>query len=128
MIAAVLRCELRLPASHSLKEKRGSLRPVIEGLKRLVSVSVAEVDHQNAWQRATLGVAIVSRPSEIDRLVDTVIGYLERQVDVELVECEVGYLDTSQPIGSAEPGRESTGRLYPGRPGASMRDTEVDGG
>lgn len=60
MRAAALRVELHLPTPQSLKQKRSALRPIVEGIRRLGSYSVAEVDHQDDWQRATLGVAIVA--------------------------------------------------------------------
>ena len=43
MKVAAIRIELHIGAAQSLKEKRSVLRPVIEGLRRNVSLSVAEV-------------------------------------------------------------------------------------
>ncbi len=40
------------------------LRPILEGVRRRFGVAVAEVDHQDRWQRATVGLAAVSgRPA-----------------------------------------------------------------
>ncbi|MFB3110083.1 MAG: DUF503 family protein, partial [Acidimicrobiia bacterium] len=47
MRVAALRVEIHLPAPQSLKEKRAVLRPVIEGMRRLGSFSIAEVDHHD---------------------------------------------------------------------------------
>jgi uncharacterized protein len=52
--------DLRLPGCQSLKEKRSVLRPVLEGLRNRHPVSVSEVDHQDQWQRAAIGMAVVS--------------------------------------------------------------------
>ena len=56
----VLTMELRLENSHSLKEKRH----VIEGLKARLrnkfNVAVAEIDHQDLWQRGTVAAVTVS--------------------------------------------------------------------
>src|SRR5690606_40947767 len=57
---AAVKVDIHLPAPQSLKAKRAVLRPVIEGLKRLGSYSVAEVDSHDSWQRAVLGVAVVA--------------------------------------------------------------------
>jgi uncharacterized protein YlxP (DUF503 family) len=54
------RFELFLPHCHSLKEKRAVVKPIIEGVRRRYQAAVAEVDHQDKWQRAALGVAVVS--------------------------------------------------------------------
>jgi len=60
MHVAALTVEVHLPAVHSLKEKRAVLRPILEGARRRFAVAAAEVDGQDLWQRATLGVAAVS--------------------------------------------------------------------
>ncbi|MGH9115919.1 MAG: DUF503 domain-containing protein [Acidimicrobiales bacterium] len=60
MHVASLAMELHLPQVHSLKEKRAVLRPIIEGARRRFSVAAAEVDHQDLWQRAAIGMATVS--------------------------------------------------------------------
>lgn len=96
MQAAALRFELHLPDCHSLKEKRSVIRPVVEGLRSKVSVSVAEVDHQDAWQRAALGVAVVAGdPGRLDQLVETVRRFVDERTDLEIVNVAVSYLDES---------------------------------
>jgi uncharacterized protein YlxP (DUF503 family) len=49
-----------VPASASLKAKRGVVKSVIARLRREVNCSVAEVAHQDLWQRAGLGVAVAA--------------------------------------------------------------------
>ena len=60
MHVASLTMELRLPASHSLKDKRATLRPILDGARRRYAVAAAEVDRQDAWQSAVVGMAAVS--------------------------------------------------------------------
>ncbi len=57
MFVGIARFELFLGASSSLKDKRHVLRPVLDGVRRKFNVSISEVDHQDLWQRAALGVA-----------------------------------------------------------------------
>ena len=59
MFVALLRIDLRLPDATSLKDKRSTVKSLVAGLRRL-NCSVAEVDHQDMRQRATLAVAAVS--------------------------------------------------------------------
>jgi uncharacterized protein YlxP (DUF503 family) len=59
VIVAVQTWELHLPGCHSLKEKRGVLKPLTIGLRRSLNVSVAETDHQDLWQRAEIACAAV---------------------------------------------------------------------
>ena len=94
MHAAALRVELRIPNVQSLKEKRRVLRPIVEGLRGRVSVSVAEVDRHDSWQRATLGVALVAPDaSRLDRLIDVVHDYVDDHDLVEIVLFETAYLE-----------------------------------
>ena len=60
MHVSALRFELFLPHCHSLKEKRAVVKPIIEGVRRRYQAAAAEVDHQDKWQRAAIGVAVVS--------------------------------------------------------------------
>lgn len=87
MRVAALRVELRLPAVHSLKEKRRLLRPVLEGLRRLGSYSVAEVDGHDLWQRATIGVAVVAPEGKsLDMHIAKIGGYLDSRHEIEVVD------------------------------------------
>ena len=57
----LLRIEAHLPANGSLKGKRKELQPLKAGLQRRFGAAVAETDHHDLWQRATLSVALVAR-------------------------------------------------------------------
>jgi len=61
--AAVVRVELYLRESRSLKAKRAVIRPIIDGLRRRHRVSVSEVAHHDSWHLATIGLAAVA-PSQ----------------------------------------------------------------
>jgi uncharacterized protein YlxP (DUF503 family) len=63
MRIAVLHVELHLPYSQSLKDKRMVLRRVKDRLQKF-NVAVAEVEHQELWQRAGLGIVAVSTTDE----------------------------------------------------------------
>jgi uncharacterized protein len=60
MFIGVGRYELFVPASGSLKDKRQVLRSVTMTVRKKFNVAIAEVDHQELWQRAALGVACVA--------------------------------------------------------------------
>ncbi len=60
MPVGVLTLEIHLPYAHSLKEKRAVLRKMRDRLRARFNVAVAELDHQDVWQQATLGVVSVS--------------------------------------------------------------------
>lgn len=97
MRAAALRVELHLPGPQSLKEKRSVLRPVIEGLRRLGSLSVAEVDNQDFWQRATIGVAVVTADGEgLAVQIAKLRRYLDSRPEIEVLELVVSELEDGE--------------------------------
>ncbi len=60
MIVGTLEVELLLPGSASLKDKRMVLNRLKDRVRGRFNASVAEVDHQDTWRRARIGVAVVS--------------------------------------------------------------------
>jgi len=60
MTIGVCTVYLDIPANHSLKGKRRVLKSLVTRVRSRFNVSIAEVDHQDAWQTATLGIACVS--------------------------------------------------------------------
>jgi uncharacterized protein YlxP (DUF503 family) len=57
---AVLTIDLHFPDTGSLKAKRKELQPVKAYLQGRVGATVAEIGHQDRWQRATLLAALVA--------------------------------------------------------------------
>ncbi|CAN5755019.1 hypothetical protein BH18ACT15_BH18ACT15_06290 [soil metagenome] len=60
MFIGVARFELFIPASESLKDKRRHLRPVLDTVGRKFNVGIAEVDFNDLWQRAAVGITCAS--------------------------------------------------------------------
>jgi uncharacterized protein len=60
MFIGVARFEIFIPESTSLKDKRGVLRSITSVVTKKFNVSIAEVDHQDLWQRTALGISCVS--------------------------------------------------------------------
>jgi uncharacterized protein len=94
MRSAALKVELHLPNPQSLKEKRGLLRPVLEGLKRHGSYSVAEVDHHDTWQRAAIGIAIVAPDGKsLAMQISKVRRYFDVQPEIEVLEIRMSEME-----------------------------------
>ncbi len=55
-----LTLEIRIEAAHSLKDKRQVVRSLKDRLRANFNVAVSELDHNDLWQRATLGVVSIS--------------------------------------------------------------------
>ncbi len=93
--AVAVRFDLRVPASQSLKSKRAAIRPVVDGLRHRFKVSVAEVDHQDTWQRASIGVALVDgSASHLEEVMASVERFVANAAEVELLDTEATWLET----------------------------------
>jgi uncharacterized protein len=64
MIIGVSQLTLHLPGCHSLKEKRQVIKSLVARLRNRFEVAIAEVDEQDRWQTAVLGVTCVSNSSQ----------------------------------------------------------------
>ena len=96
MYVLALRIDLRFPLSQSLKEKRASLRPIVDGLRARFTVSVAETEHMDTWQRTELGVALVSGDVHVvEELADDIERFVWSQ-DAEVLEIERLWLETDR--------------------------------
>jgi hypothetical protein len=89
MTVGVLRLEFSIPEARSLKEKRSALLSVKERLASKFNVSVAEVDAQDLWQRAVLGVALVGTDGRfVGNCLDQIVEWVRRQRKMVLVEID----------------------------------------
>ena len=52
-------CEFFIPTAHSLKEKRAVLQRMLTRTKQKYNVSIAELDHQDVWQRTTIAMVAI---------------------------------------------------------------------
>lgn len=84
----------KIPGCHSLKEKRGILKPVISDLRKNFNLSVAEVDYQDAWQDAVIACAMAgSGRVEVERSLQAIPDYCEKNFrSLQLVSQEIEIL------------------------------------
>ncbi|MFQ6091878.1 MAG: DUF503 domain-containing protein [bacterium] len=82
--------DLHLPGSGSLKNKRYILRGLKDRIKKNFNVSISEIDHHNLWQRALLGVAVVSQDAHFaHQVLSKVIDFIRSEKRVELIDYSV---------------------------------------
>ena len=89
MIVGVLRVDLMIYDALTLKDKRRVLLSVKQRIRNRFNVSVAEVEHANARQRSTLGLAVVSNERRaVESQLDQVVDLLRRHPQLSLLEYE----------------------------------------
>ena len=96
MIAS-LTLEIRIEGAHSLKDKRQVMRSLKDKLRVSFNVAVAELDHTDLWQRATLGVVSISDSKDyLAGLMDNVERAATRianNAGGEVIDSFIEYLD-----------------------------------
>ncbi len=94
MHAAAVCFDLHVPESRSLKAKRGAVRPIVDVIRHKYRLSVAEVDHQDQWQRAAIAVAVVAESDgRLRQVLEQVERYVAGAPDVELLDVSTAYLE-----------------------------------
>jgi uncharacterized protein YlxP (DUF503 family) len=87
MLVALSSFDLRIPGCSSLKEKRHVVKRLTERLRHRFNVAVAEVDHQDQWQRTQLGVSAVSATRfHLRKVMHEVERFVDRQPAVEIID------------------------------------------
>ena len=94
MNVGVCKIKLRLPENLSLKDKRRVLKSIITRIKNNFNVSVAEVDDQDLWQLATLGVCCVSNEKRYtNEVLSKVMDFVANgRFEVEILDYEIEVL------------------------------------
>jgi uncharacterized protein YlxP (DUF503 family) len=87
MHVGTARVALYLDGNHSLKGKRMVVKSVVQRIRNRFNVAVAEIDTQDLWQVATLGIVCVSDdPRHSNEMLSKIVDFIES----ERLDAEVG--------------------------------------
>ncbi|UOD34871.1 DUF503 domain-containing protein [Deferribacteraceae bacterium V6Fe1] len=87
MIIGVLNILLEIPSAFSLKEKRRVLNSLKAKLKSKFNISVAEIGEKDIWNRAEIGVVLVSDDTSFcNEQLGKVVDFVDNQHDVVVLE------------------------------------------
>ncbi|WP_228555912.1 DUF503 domain-containing protein [Catenulispora pinisilvae] len=71
---------------HSLKEKRGIVKPILADLDKRAGVGAAETGHQDLHRRAEIGVAVVAATAaRVNEVLDDLEGAVAWRPEIELL-------------------------------------------
>jgi len=86
MVVGVCTVELWIPESQSLKDKRQVVHSLKDRLRGKFNLSVAEVDGQDLWQKAVLGMACVANDgSHVEQVLEQALNVMKSLPTVEVV-------------------------------------------
>jgi uncharacterized protein YlxP (DUF503 family) len=90
MTVGIARLTLFIPDSHSLKEKRMVVRRVKDRTRAKFNVAIAEVEDNDVWQRAVLGLALVGNERRfVESALDQVVRFVRGEAEVVNAEREL---------------------------------------
>jgi uncharacterized protein YlxP (DUF503 family) len=93
MPVGLLTLELHIPDAQSLKDKRQVLRSLKDRLRGRFNVAVAELDHQDTWQRSLIGIVTISaEESHLEESLQHVLDESERLLGRALIAHQIEIL------------------------------------
>jgi uncharacterized protein YlxP (DUF503 family) len=86
MPIGLLTLEIHIPDARSLKDKRQVLRSLKDRLRGRFNVAIAELDHQDTWQRSQIGiVSLSSDEAHLAQSLQAVFDEAERVLGRDLI-------------------------------------------
>src|ERR1700680_4137623 len=94
MPIGLLTLEIHISDARSLKDKRQVLRSLKDRLRAHYNVAVAELEHQELWQRSRVGVVSISGDAKhLEESLDAIVAESELMLGRELVSQEIEYFE-----------------------------------
>ena len=92
MVVGSVLVELHIPQSTSLKAKRSVINRIKQRIASRFNVSVAEVDYQDLWQRAAIGVAVVGgEKAMVESSLTKVVNLIQSEPSIEVLATDVTF-------------------------------------
>lgn len=93
MVVGLANIDIHLPESGSLKSKRHVLKGIKDRVKNKFNVSVAEVGHNDLWQRTTIGVSVVANDKRFaNQVLSRVVEHLHKESEVQILDYSIEIL------------------------------------
>lgn len=93
MPIGLLTLEIHIPDARSLKDKRQVIRSLKDRLRGHFNVAIAELDHQDTWQRALVGVVSLSSDvAHLEQSLQAVLAESERLLGRDLISHQIEVL------------------------------------
>ncbi len=90
MVIGICRVELSIPNSFSLKDKRRVLKSIITRTRNKFNVSISEIEENESWQKAVLGISSISNNSHYtNKVLNEVVNYMEKDRDLIILNYSI---------------------------------------
>jgi len=93
MVIAVLKVDLYIHGASSLKDKRTVIRGIKDRIGKKFNVSIAELDFQDKWQRAQIGIVQIGNDfNYVEKNMNTIFKILDSNDFAEMMEHSLEFL------------------------------------
>ncbi|MFQ6067412.1 MAG: DUF503 domain-containing protein [bacterium] len=90
MVIGILELEIKLFSSDSLKDKRRIVKSLIDRIHNNFNVSVSEIRHQDLWQRADLGIALLTTEGKFAQsILSKIVEFIKRDKKISLIDSKM---------------------------------------
>lgn len=87
MVIGILELEIKLFSSDSLKDKRRIIKSLIDRIRNNFNVSVSEIRHQDLWQRAGLGITLLTTEGKFAQsILSKIIDFIKKDKKISLID------------------------------------------
>jgi uncharacterized protein YlxP (DUF503 family) len=95
MVIGLLKIELYIESSRSLKDKRRIIKSLIQKLKSKYSnLSVSEIELLNNWKKSKIAIVTVSNEiTYINSVLDKVLNYIIEGYNYQVVKSDIEILN-----------------------------------
>jgi len=92
MVIGLLILDLHIPHARSLKDKRMVLNRLRDRVRNRYNAALAELEHQDKWQRARVGIVTLnSQPHIVDELLQRILSETVGSLEAEVAGHEIRY-------------------------------------
>jgi hypothetical protein len=90
MIVGTCLLDLRIPGCRSLKDKRHVLKSLKDSIRRKFNVSIAEIDHLDSWQMASIGLAAAASDVRFaNQVISKIVNTIEMNPSIQVIDYTV---------------------------------------
>ena len=97
MHVGICHIRLRIPENGSLKDKRRVVKAITSRAANKFNIAIAEIDDNDLWQIATLGISCVSNDSRhANQVLSKVVNFIsDPRFDVEVLDYSIEIISYS---------------------------------
>ncbi len=90
MVIGLCHLELLLDGNFSLKGKRQVIKSIVDRARQRFNISIAEVEDQELWQKAVLGVCTVANDRQrVNSILDKVVSFIENTNLAQVTDSQI---------------------------------------